>query len=69
MSQRQVYRCQNRNCGCEIVVIKGPVETNASPRCFCGAEMKKRYSPPVFRTLDPDDELVSRIEADRNLAQ
>jgi hypothetical protein len=31
--------------------------------------MKKPYSPPVFRMLDPDDELVSRLEADRNLAQ
>ena len=27
--------------------------------------MKKRYSPPVFRTLNPDDELVSGFEAER----
>ena len=27
-------------------------------------QMKKPYSPPVFRTLDPDDELVTRCEAD-----
>jgi hypothetical protein len=26
--------------------------------------MKKPYSPPVFRELDPDDELVSRLEED-----
>jgi len=50
-------------------VTKTPVETKANPRCFCGTEMKKSYRPPVFRTLDPDDELVSRFEADRNLAQ
>jgi len=67
MSQRQVYRCQNRTCGCEIAVTKTSVETRANPRCFCGAEMKKRYSPPVFRMLDPDDELVGRLEAERNL--
>ncbi len=67
MSQHQVYRCQNRACGCEMVVIKTPVETKASPRCFCGAEMKKPYSPPVFRKLDPRDDLVNRLEADRNL--
>ncbi len=67
MSQRQVYRCQNRACGREIVVTKTPLETKANPRCFCGAEMKKPYSPPVLRILDPDDELVGRLEADRNL--
>jgi len=69
MSQKelQVYRCQNRDYGCEIVVTKTPVEANSNPRCF--AEMKKSYSPPVFRMLDPDDELVIRLEADRNLAQ
>src|SRR6266446_657111 len=61
--EHQVYRCQNRDCGCEIVVTKTPVEAKGNPRCFCGAEMKKPYSPPVFRMLDPDDELVSRISA------
>ena len=66
MSQRQVYRCQNRDCGCEFVVTKISVEAKANPRCFCGAEMKKPYSPPVFRKLDPDDELVRRFEADRS---
>ncbi len=67
MSQRQVYRCQNRDCGCEFVVTKPSLETKANPRCFCGAGMKKPYSPPVFRMLDPDDELVRRFEADRTL--
>lgn len=68
-TERQIFRCQNRACGCEMEVTKTPVETKANPRCFCGTEMKKSYRPPVFRTLDPDDELVSRFEADRNLAQ
>jgi len=30
--------------------------------------MKRPYTPPVLRTLDPDDELVGRLEAERNLA-
>ncbi len=68
MSQRQVYRCQNRACGCETVVARSPVETKPNPRCFCGSEMKRPYTPPVLRTLDPDDELVGRLEAERNLA-
>ena len=67
ITERQVFRCQNRDCGCEMEVTKTLVEAKANPRCFCGAEMKKPYSPPVFRTLDPDDELVSRFEEDRDL--
>jgi hypothetical protein len=67
MTEGQVYHCQNRTCGSEIVVTKASLEASANPRCGCGAEMKKPYSPPVLRMLDPDDELVSRLEADRNL--
>ncbi len=63
----QVYRCQNRACGCEILVTKMQLETKANLRCFCGAEMKKPYSPPVLRMLNPDDELVTSLEAERNL--
>ncbi len=67
MTEGQVYRCQNRVCDAEILVNKASREARANPRCGCGAEMKKPYSPPVLRKLDPDDELVSRLEADRNL--
>ena len=66
-TEPQVFRCQNRDCGCEIVVTKTPLETKANPKCVCGAEMKKPYSPPVFRKLEPDDELASRLEEDRKL--
>jgi hypothetical protein len=66
MTEGQVYRCQNRDCRCEIAVTKASRKADANPRCSCGAEMKKPYNPPVVRTLDPD-ELVSRLEADRNL--
>ena len=44
-TEPQVFLCQNRDCGCEIVATKTPLETKANPRCFCGAEMKKPYSP------------------------
>jgi hypothetical protein len=67
MTEGQVYHCQNRVCDAEILVTKASREARANPRCGCGAEMKKPYSPPVLRILDPDDELVSRLEADRNL--
>ncbi len=68
MTEGQVYRCQNRACDCEIIVTKALLEASTNPKCCCGAEMKKPYSPPVFRTLDPDDELVNRrLGANRNL--
>jgi hypothetical protein len=59
MTEAQVYRCQNRACGCEIVVTKASLEAFANPKCGCASEMKKPYNPPVFRLLVPDDELVS----------
>jgi hypothetical protein len=62
ITEGQVYRCQNRVCGSEIVVTKASLEVSANPRCCCGAEMKKPYTPPVLRVLDPDDELVRRLE-------
>lgn len=62
-----VYRCQNRACGCEIVVTKASaIETNANPICGCGAEMKKPYRPPVLRMLNPDAELLARLDAKRD---
>lgn len=50
MTKGQVYRCQNPACRCEIVVTKASLEASANPQCACGAEMKKPYNPPVFRT-------------------
>ena len=68
MTEGQVYHCQNSACDAEILVTKASsLEASANPRCACGAEMKKPYSPPVLRLLDPTDELVNRFEADRNL--
>ena len=67
MTEGQVYHCQNRVCDAEILVTKASREARANPRCGCGAEMKKPYSPPVVRTLNPDDELAHRLEEDRKL--
>jgi predicted nucleic acid-binding Zn ribbon protein len=52
MKQGQTYRCQNRDCGCEVQVLKASIEASANPRCRCGAEMKKPYEKPVFNELD-----------------
>jgi hypothetical protein len=51
MSEGQIYKCQNRNCSCEIRVIKPSVEASSNPRCCCGAEMKKPYAAPMMREV------------------
>lgn len=51
MIEGQIYRCQNRACGCEVKVIKVSADAARNPRCCCGAEMKKPYSRPVLREL------------------
>jgi hypothetical protein len=51
MSEGQIYRCQNRTCGCEVVVTKTSAEGDLNPHCCCGSEMKKPYMRPVFRKL------------------
>jgi len=63
LTEGQVYHCQNRACGSEILVTKASLEASANPKCSCGAEMKKPYNSPGFRLLDPDDELVSLFGA------
>ena len=63
MTEGQVYRCQNRDCGCEVKVIKPSIESTSNPRCSCGAEMKKPYEKPVLRTLEPDVELLERFKS------
>jgi hypothetical protein len=65
MTESQLYRCRNRGCGCEIRVIKASIESNANPRCCCGAEMKRPYAKPVLRTLDSPVGVVASPETDR----
>jgi len=66
MTEGQVYHCQNRDCASEILVTKASLKASANPRCGCGAEMKKPYSPPVLRILDPHDELIGLFRVKRN---
>ena len=54
----EIYRCQNEHCRAEIKVTKGSLEGDSNPRCCCGAEMKKPYSTPVLRRLEPTAELT-----------
>lgn len=57
----QAYRCQNVACRAEIEVKKASLEGPANPRCCCGSEMKKVYSPPVLRELDKDAAAVGEL--------
>ena len=65
MTDGQMYRCQNRDCGCEVTVIKPSIESNTNPRCSCGWEMKKPYSKPVLRSLSPDVEFFASVKNNR----
>jgi hypothetical protein len=60
MSEGQIYRCQNIECGCEVRVVKSSIETSANPRCTCGAHMKKAYTPPILRVLTDMQVLASQ---------
>jgi hypothetical protein len=62
MTVGQQYCCQNLECGCEIVVSKSSTEADANPRCCCGAEMKKPYSPPAVRKVDASDPRLIAFE-------
>ena len=54
----QIYRCQDQLCRAEVQVTKNSTEGDESPRCCCGAEMKKLWSTPVLRRLHPAPELL-----------
>ncbi len=66
MDVGQCYRCQNSDCRCEIEVIKTSAEGETNPRCCCGAEMKKSYKEPVFKTWDTHPEFLADIRTRRN---
>jgi hypothetical protein len=63
MTVGQVFRCQNRDCRCEVKVIEPSIESTSNPRCCCGAEMKKPYSKPVLRALNSDIEVHASPKA------
>ena len=57
MQVGQHYRCVNPDCRCEVEVVEPSTESMFNLRCCCGAEMKKPYTKPVLRLLDPRPEL------------
>jgi hypothetical protein len=62
MREGQRFRCQNKQCECEIVVSKTSREGDFLPKCCCGAAMKKPYHPPTLRTLDANDQRSGAIK-------
>jgi hypothetical protein len=66
MTEGQIYRCQNRDCRCEIQVLRPSTEASANPRCCCGWEMKKPYVKPVLRELNPKVESLANVKSNRN---
>lgn len=44
------WHCTNPSCDA-VVFVKAEGQ-GVSPRCSCGAPMKKKYRSPVFRYLD-----------------
>jgi len=61
MRMGQKYRCQNPECRAEIEVTKDSREGESNPRCCCGSEMKKPYSPPVLSKLDKNAAVLARL--------
>jgi hypothetical protein len=55
LQKAQIYRCQNPQCRAEIRVAKDSIEGKSNLRCCCGAEMKKLYTTPVLRAVEPND--------------
>lgn len=50
MKKGQLYRCQNRLCGCEMEVTRASAgEIVQNPKCGCSAEMKRPYAKPQLR--------------------
>jgi hypothetical protein len=68
ISEGQIYRCQNIECGCEVRVVKSSTETSANPRCGCGVFMKKVYTPPIFRVLTDIPVLAGHRAATKSLS-
>jgi hypothetical protein len=66
MKEGQVFRCQNRDCGCEIRVLRSSVSARGNPLCCCGAEMKRPYRKPTFRLLDSEVDLSTASETGKN---
>jgi hypothetical protein len=53
-ARKNVFRCQNVDCGCELTVTRGPKrflqDESRTPVCICGSSMD-RISPPQAPAL------------------
>jgi hypothetical protein len=52
MKSGERWHCINTSCHCAILVESDSSASGSSPRCVCGAMMKRNYAPPVFKYLD-----------------
>ena len=52
MHPGETWLCTNPICQGSVVVKSETCAEGSNPRCSCGAPMKKKYTPPVFRYLD-----------------
>jgi hypothetical protein len=66
MTEGQIYQCVNRDCGCQVRVVRESIESDANPRCCCGAEMKKPYQKPIVRPLGTGGKHLATVKAERN---
>jgi hypothetical protein len=64
MKSGERWHCVNNSCHCEILVESNSTVAGASPRCVCGAPMKRNYVPPVFKYLE-----FLRVEEEEILQQ
>ena len=62
MIEGQIFRCQNRSCNCEVIIMKPSVEGASNPRCCCGSEMKKPYMRPALRELSSEVLLAHQFD-------
>jgi|HubBroStandDraft_2_1064218.scaffolds.fasta_scaffold00851_15 hypothetical protein len=52
MRKGQKWRCTNRACRAEMVVIgTSKLPHTAPPRCGCGSPMKRQYEKPMVRKI------------------
>jgi hypothetical protein len=53
-ARKEVFRCQNVDCGCELTLTRLPrlfqQDENRTPVCICGSTMD-RISPPQSPAL------------------
>ena len=52
MKREDRWHCTNPACGCEVVVNCSESGDRKTPRCSCGALMKKKYVPPTLSYLE-----------------